>query len=115
MEALSKPTKEDFVYLDPPYVPLNATSFTSYTKDGFTWEDQLKLKGVCDELTEKDVKFIQSNSNSNLVLELYKDYNIITIHAPRFINSKGNKRNKIEEVAITNYEISKQTRDWWDI
>jgi len=113
--VLDIPEEGDFVYLDPPYVPLNATSFTSYTKDGFSWDDQLALKVLCDELNDKGVRFMQSNSNSELVLDLYKDYTITTIYAPRFINSKGNKRNKIEEVAITNYEISKQTRDWWDI
>jgi len=113
--VLEKSEKGDFVYLDPPYVPLNTTSFTSYTKDGFNWNDQLVLKDMCDELNKKGVRFMQSNSNSELVLDLYKDYTINTIYAPRFINSKGNERNKIEEVAITNYEISKQTRNWWEV
>ena len=48
-EILTKVKKGDFVYFDPPYVPLNETSsFTSYTKDGFDMDMQFKLREVCD-------------------------------------------------------------------
>ena len=46
-----------------------------------------------------------SNHNTSLVNELYKDFNIHLIEAKRSINSKGNKRGKVEEVIITNYEV----------
>ena len=46
-----------------------------------------------------------SNHNTTLVRELYSDYNIHVIEAKRSINSKGNKRGKVEEVIITNYEV----------
>lgn len=103
-DTLSKVSKGDFVYLDPPYVPLNATSyFTSYTDVGFDLKDQEDLKEICDLLTSKGAKFMHSNSNTPIINNLYKDYNIDIVQANRAINSKGKGRGAVEEVIITNY------------
>ncbi len=81
-EILTKVQKDDFVYFDPPYVPLNETSsFTSYTKDGFDIDMQLKLRDVCDELDSMGVKFMLSNSDTKLVNELYANYEIKKVFA----------------------------------
>ena len=75
------------VYFDPPYVPLNDTSsFTSYTKDGFDINMQFKLRDVCDELDNKGVKFMLSNSDTKLVNELYVNYEIKKVFINNFIN-----------------------------
>ena len=103
-EILKKVEKNDFVYFDPPYVPLNETSsFTSYTKDGFTLDMQFKLREVCDELSSMGVKFLLSNSDTKLVNELYENYNIKRIFACRQINANANGRGKITEVLVRNY------------
>ena len=76
-EILNYVQNGDFVYFDPPYVPLNETSsFTSYTKDGFDIDMQFKLREVCDELDSRGVKFMLSNSDTKFVNELYENYNI---------------------------------------
>lgn len=94
----------DFVYFDPPYVPLNLTSnFTSYSKEGFDVDMQINLRDVCVSLNKKGVKFMLSNSSSPLVLDLYKDFNIELVNAARSINSVGKKRGKIKEVLVRNY------------
>ena len=103
-QILSKVKKGDFVYLDPPYVPLNETSsFTSYTKDGFDLDMQFKLRDVCDELDNKGVKFLLSNSDTKLVNELYENYNIKKVFATRAINANPDGRGKITEVLVRNY------------
>ena len=100
----AKVKKNDFVYFDPPYVPLSDTSsFTSYTKDGFDINMQIRLKEVCDELSAKGVKFLLSNSDAKLVNELYKGYNIKKVYASRQINANAEKRGKISEVLVRNY------------
>lgn len=101
---LKNAEKGDFVYLDPPYDPISETSnFTSYNKDGFTKDEQKRLKKVCDDLNRKGVKFLQSNSDSEFINELYKDYKIVKVKATRSINSKADGRGKINEVFIMNY------------
>ena len=103
-EILKKVKKGDFVYFDPPYVPLSETSsFTSYTKDGFDIDMQFKLKDVCDELDSMGVKFLLSNSDTKLVNELYENYNIKKVFASRQINANADGRGKITEVMVRNY------------
>lgn len=90
---------DSFVYLDPPYY----STFTSYSKEGFSDDDQKKLKVECDKLNEKGIKFLLSNSDYEFIRELYKDYNIKTVQANRTINCKGNRRGKVNEVLVSNY------------
>lgn len=103
-KILKKVKKGDFVYFDPPYVPLSETSsFTSYTKDGFDMDMQFKLRDVCDELNSMGVKFLLSNSDTKLVNELYEKYNIKKVFASRQINANADGRGKITEVLVRNY------------
>ena len=103
-KILKKVKKGDFVYFDPPYVPLSETSsFTSYTKDGFDIHMQFKLKDVCNELDSMGVKFLLSNSDTKLVNELYENYNIKKVFASRQINANADGRGKITEVLVRNY------------
>ena len=104
-EILNYVQNGDFVYFDPPYVPLNETSsFTSYTKDGFDIDMQFKLREVCDELDSRGVKFMLSNSDTKFVNELYENYNIKKVFASRQINANPNGRGKITEVLVKNYD-----------
>lgn len=97
--------KGDFVYFDPPYDPVSDTSsFTDYNIGGFDREDQKRLKELCDRLDKRGVKFLLSNSATDFILELYKGYNITIVGANRAINSKANKRGKVDEVLVKNYE-----------
>ncbi len=101
---LNKAQAGDFVYLDPPYDPISETAyFTDYQASGFSKEEQLRLKKVCDELHNKGVKFLLSNSDTEFINDIYKEYTIKKVLAPRNINSKGDKRGKISEVIIMNY------------
>lgn len=104
-EILKQIQKKTFVYLDPPYDPISTTSnFTGYSKGGFNKDEQIRLKKCCDFLTEKNIKFMLSNSRTDFILNLYSDYNITTVKAKRFINSVGTGRGNVEEVVVRNYE-----------
>ena len=93
----------DFVYFDPPY-DSDTSTFNNYTEDGFGKEEQRRLARVFRELDSRGVYVMLSNHNTTLVKELYDGYNIHVIEAKRNINANGNKRGKVEEVIITNYE-----------
>ncbi len=106
-ETVADAQEGDFVYFDPPYAPLSATSsFTSYSKDGFTVADQKRLAAVVADLTARDCRVMLSNSSAPLVYELYDGrppYRLIKIQARRNINSKANKRGPVKELLIINY------------
>ena len=100
-----------FVYFDPPYRPLNATSgFTSYTKEDFSDDDQKQLATYYKKLDSLDAKLLLSNSNPKNVNvndtffdDIYSGYNINELQANRMINSNSKKRGKISELLILNY------------
>lgn len=97
--------KGSFVYLDPPYDPVsNSANFTGYNKGGFNRDEQIRLKNLCDKLDKKGVKFLLSNSATDFIKDLYKDYNIKIVKAKRAINSNGNARGSVDEVLVRNYE-----------
>ena len=101
-----------FVYIDPPYRPINKTSsFTAYAKSGFNDNNQIKLSQYYKHLSEDyGAKVMLSNSNphntnldDNFFHDLYSEYNINEVYASRMVNSNANKRGKITELVITNY------------
>lgn len=102
--VLAQAKKGDFVYLDPPYQPLSATSsFTGYTRNSFGCDDQVRLVEVFQKLTDKGCFAMLSNSDTPYIRELYDGFQIETVYANRAINSKGDKRGRVAEVAILNY------------
>ncbi len=104
---------ETFVYFDPPYRPLNATSsFTSYSKQDFTDDDQIALAEFYRQMDDAEALLMLSNSDPHNVDpldgffdELYKDFNIHRIQAKRAISSKGDSRGPLSEILVTNYQI----------
>jgi DNA adenine methylase len=95
-------TEQDFVYFDPPYHPISATSkFTSYNRYSFTPADQIRLRDTFAKLADRGVKLMLSNSDCEFIRDLYADFATHTIYASRNINSKAEKRGKITEVLVT--------------
>ena len=94
----------DFVYFDPPYVPLSTTAnFTTYDRAGFGPDDQRQLRDVFAELGRRGVGAMLSNSDTPLVRELYAGFRVEQVFAARAVNSKANGRGKVAEVLVLNY------------
>ena len=103
--VLEELDNRSFVYLDPPYHPISESSnFTGYVQGGWNIFDQARLRDACNELTERGIKFLLSNSSSPQIRDLYENYNITTVKANRAINSNGADRGEVDEVLIRNYE-----------
>lgn len=103
-EAIKNVKKGDFVYFDPPYIPISETSsFTSYTHEGFSYKDQVRLRDSFVKLDKKGAFIMLSNSASILVEELYKDFNIHKVEVNRTNGAKNSSRGKISEIIVTNY------------
>ena len=103
-DAVKNAKAGDFVYFDPPYdVIENKNSFTSYAKNDFGKDEQIRLAKLYKKLNDKGVLVMLSNHNTAFINELYKDFNIHVVNAKRMINSKADGRGDVEEVIITNY------------
>lgn len=100
-----------FVYFDPPYRPLDATSsFNSYAKEAFNDDEQIRLKRYFDRLSKKKCLMMLSNSDcrgrnpeDSFFDDLYKDYIIERVYASRSVNANPAKRGKLTELLIRNY------------
>ena len=100
--ALAKVTKRDFVFFDPPYYPITRDYFLRYDRDYFGVKEQEELKSVCDRLTQKGIRFIQTNSDCSEIRELYSEYKQISVDVRRCINAKPDGR-RGKELIICNY------------
>ena len=95
--------KNDLVYFDPPYYPLNTTSnFTAYDENIFLDDKQKELFDVFEKLSQKKCFVLHSNSDTEFIKSLYQKHDINFVQANRFINSKSSGRGKINEVLIRN-------------
>lgn len=102
--TISHAVEGDFVYLDPPYIPIDATaSFTSYHADGFGLPDQERLAQKMLELKEAGINAMCSNSDTPLTRDIYGSLNQKTIQAPRMVSAKASGRGSVSELVITNY------------
>lgn len=91
----------DFIFLDPPYLPIGKyEDFKRYTKEGFDEEDHKELAEEVKRLSEIGCHVVLTNSNSPLVYELYKDFDITVVQTKRYVNSNANKRTG-EDVIVT--------------
>ncbi|MEE2875706.1 MAG: DNA adenine methylase [Chloroflexota bacterium] len=108
VECFANLSKNDFVYFDPPFEPISVTSsFTSYSPAGFGRTEQIRLRSVCDWLSDHEVKFLLSNSAHDYIRGLFdgalRDYAISEVEARRSINSDKAGRAKIKEILVSNY------------
>lgn len=107
-ETAVKPARRgDFVYFDPPYMPVSKTAnFTDYTIRGFRFSEQERLATVFRKLSKRGVQVMLSNSKMPEIEELYRDFRIETVDAKRFINCNGQRRKGTQELIITNYDYA---------
>jgi len=101
--VLKRAKAGDFVYFDPPYLPVSKTaSFTAYAKGGFGDVEQRHLAQVVEELSKKGVDVLLSNSDTLLARRLYegRGWDIDRVDARRAINSKGGGRGAVKELLV---------------
>lgn len=103
LKVLKNAKPKDLIFLDPPYLPISEFSdFKRYTKEQFHLEDHKKLAAEIQRLDRLGCYIILTNSNSPLVYDLYRGFNIEVIKTRRNINSKANRRSG-EDIIVTNF------------
>lgn len=105
-DSLARAESGDFVYLDPPYVPVSATaSFTAYAAGGFAEAAQRRLALRFGELERRGVRALLSNSDTPLTRELYGVHGdrCESVTARRAVNSRADRRGAVGEILVRNY------------
>jgi DNA adenine methylase len=100
-EAVSKAKRGDLVYFDPPYIPLSTTAaFIDYTKSSFGPSAQEELRDTAEELVDKGVTVVLSNSFCETVEKLYKGFELRPVEINRLIAADGKVRGRALEYLI---------------
>lgn len=97
----------DWVFLDPPYVPISSTShFVSYTQTGFSIEEQVKLRDAAQQASNKGAQVLLSNSSTEAVKELYsgKPWRCEEIEVRRSVGAQSASRKRVKELLVRNYD-----------
>ena len=97
-EAVKNAKSGDFAFIDSPYYE----TYSQYQKNGFSDDDHRRVKNMFESLTNRGVKCMLTNSDTDFMKDLYKDYNVETVNVSRNINRNGNDR-KGKEIIVRNY------------
>ena len=98
--SVCEPSKNDFVYLDPPYYG----TYSGYSKDRFGIDKHRDLSDYCKKLDKSGAYFMLSNSDTPEIRDLYKSFLCETVEAPRTISCKGSQRKSASELLVRNYQ-----------
>ncbi len=103
--TIAQADNSDFIYADPPY----DGTFVDYSKDGFTWEQQVSL---AKRLFWHKGPVVASNAATPRILELYRDlrFDVGMISSKRRIAASGNRLDAVEMFAIKNLKGEKLTK-----
>jgi DNA adenine methylase len=105
-QAVSTADKKSFIYFDPPYHSPDKINFTGYQANGFNEDEQERLRNVMIKTTNRGVKCLLSNSDTEYIRKLYAHdfFDIISVQAKRAINSAPARRGIVNEVLIKNWK-----------
>lgn len=101
--VLKRLPRRSFVYLDPPYPPLNTTAFfTHYTTSRFCEDDQVRLAGHVTKLNHSGILFMMSNADTPTIRKLYRAFDMRSLSVTRFVTPASTKH-RVKELVIRNY------------
>ncbi|MDY6809667.1 MAG: DNA adenine methylase [Actinomycetota bacterium] len=98
-DALSCVEPGDFVYLDPPYLPIftnpdeaePTSKFNKYTAKVFNEADLKDLAALCRELTDKGAWWVLSNRDTSGVRDLFDSGELVTFTTHRPLSAQANR------------------------
>lgn len=96
----------DFIYLDPPYLPVGRYSdFKRYTKESFYEADHKRLAEVFRNLSNRRCFVLLSNSYHQKIASLYAGFHQAPVRVPRYVSCKAQGRGNVSELIIANYKL----------
>jgi DNA adenine methylase len=116
--AIADAAAGDFIYCDPPYVPLSRTaSFAQYTAAGFDATDQARLQASVVRAASRGAILLVSNSTAPEAVAAYQAQDarragllVRRVPARRAINSRAALRGAVDELIVTNLHVSQRNK-----
>lgn len=111
-KSLVTVSKNDFVFLDPPYVE----NFVNYSEKGFDDSKNMELSKAISELKDKSINFLMTNSNTEKTKEIFfnKKLYCYELEVTRTIERrKQNKSGRITEILVSSYKIDTLGNSIW--
>lgn len=94
----------DFVFVDPPYtVSHNNNGFVKYNQSIFKWEDQIRLRDALERAQLRGAKVLVTNAAHKSVVDIYKNFNLITVDRAGVIAGAASARGRFQELVAKNY------------
>mgnify|MGYP002777077197 CR=1 FL=1 len=99
-ETLGQASEGDFVYLDPPYLPIftqpgvekePTAKFNKYTARAFELADLIDLADICSELSRRRVRWIMSNRDTDVVRDLFPGATFVRFTARRALAAQSRR------------------------
>jgi DNA adenine methylase len=105
-KTVADATPRDFVYFDPPYVPLSATAlFTAYARSPFGPAEQSRLAETLRSLGERKIPALLSNSDCPTTRKIYRGLRPRAVQVRRSINSVGTRRGPVGELLVKSFDF----------
>jgi DNA adenine methylase len=105
-ETVQRARPGDFVYFDPPYVPVSATAyFTAYARTPFGPDEQSRLAETLRGLGQKEVAALLSNSDCAATRRLYAGLRPRKVQVRRAINSVATRRGPVGELLVKSFRF----------
>ena len=103
-KTIARASKNDFIYVDPPYAPLDKakSTFTSYTANGFGIDDLVNLRESLDAARNRGSDWLLSNvkTTDTLIVFPVKKYSIVDFEVNRPINANAAGRGGVTEILV---------------
>jgi len=99
-KLLDSATRGDFVYLDPPYLPVftrpgvekePTAKFNKYTAKTFEMFDLIELADICADLSQRGVRWVMSNRDTESVRDLFPDAEIVRFTTHRSLAAQSRR------------------------
>lgn len=104
--VLSEAAQQDWVFVDPPYVPVSKTAgFVGYTSEGFSDEDQVELRDLVAKAAARGVHVLLTNSDTPLARELYSgsEFRVREFPVFRAVGASVQSRANVKELVVVTY------------
>ena len=99
-EVLDNANRGDFVYLDPPYLPVftrpdvekePTAKFNKYTAKTFEMSDLIELAEICADLSQRGVQWVMSNRDTTSVSDLFPGAEIVRFTTHRSLAAQSRR------------------------